>query len=169
MLYFFCLPLLAVSQEYGQIATGANYANQAYYQLSTNSQTQVPNDSWDLMFTALGSTDAGIHINESTAISFVEPLPEVELYLSPIQDFEEPIEFDSLENRLYNAELGWENGAFNEVRDENNPFDYGWGAYNPATHAIEGTTVYIIKLREWKLQKIYGYGACQWCLPTALC
>lgn len=148
-----CFPFLVLAQEYGQISTGASYANQSYYSFATGTETQVPNESWDLRFTALGGTDAGIHINESTTSSFTEPLPELELYLSPSQDFEDTVDPETLGDRIYNTEQSWQYGALNETRNESNPFDYGWGAYNPGTHVIEGTTVFVLKLRNGQYKK----------------
>lgn len=46
---------------------------------------------------------------------------------------------------LTNSYETWMVGAFNQGRDTSDPADFGWGAYNLATHLIEGDSIYIIK------------------------
>lgn len=46
---------------------------------------------------------------------------------------------------LTNSYETWMQGAFNAGRDTSDQADFGWGAYNLATHFIEGDSIYIIK------------------------
>ncbi len=46
---------------------------------------------------------------------------------------------------LSNSYETWMVGAFNAGRDTSNPADFGWGAYNQATHIIGGDSIYIVK------------------------
>lgn len=142
------------AQEFNQISTGANYSLTSYYTLATGTEVQVPHDSWDLLFTTLGGTDGGIHINESSSSSSINPLPELELYLASTADFAAATsEPDSTFTRLFNDEKSWDLGAVNAPIVASDPFDYGWGLYNLNTHAIEGNRVFIIKLRDGKYKK----------------
>lgn len=155
----FLFPLLLIvsyfaqGQSIEQIAAGENYTKQAYYNLATDESTQIPHDSWDLAFTAMGLQDAGIHINESSELSDGEEASSVLLYLAPTHDFDTPIIFDEHFMPLLNSEENWHGGAANVIRDVNNPFDYGWGIYDPTTNEVIGNKVYVIKLRDNSYKK----------------
>ena len=139
------------AQEYIEISTGASYDNQLYYTFDQNQMTTINNNSWDIAFRC-GATDAGILINESAGLS----LPNMQLWLAPSNDFSETIDPITLTDSLYNASSSWEDGAFNSAKDENDPLDYGWGAYNFMNHKVEGTRVFALRLRDdsWKKIKV---------------
>lgn len=153
---FFSLSLMtAYAQDYVEVAVGASYSNQAYYNLSTDDITTLANDSWDLAFT-LGGGDFSILYNESSSASFTGPAPELRMYVTNAEDFSETIELASLTDSLYNDETSWANGAFNTTADPTNPFDLGWGLYDPSSHVVTGSRVYALKLRDnsWKKIKV---------------
>lgn len=141
-----------IAQDVIQVSIGASYTDQVYYTLGTDETEVLDNDDWDIAFAITSPTEAGIHINESIDLSFAGDATNVLLYKAPISSFEDSFELEEVKDSLYNPEVNWGNGAFNMVKDEANPFDYGWGAYNPGNHKIEGTTIYAIKLRDdsWK-------------------
>lgn len=139
--------MMLSAQNYVQVAVGTGYAQQAYYNLSDDVVTQIANESWDVAFTTFGFADVGISINESTTSVTGMPAPELILYLAPTNDFLDTIAVDSLTNRLYNDESSWENGALNGVATSSDPFDFGWGSYNVNNHTLNGTRVFVIKLR----------------------
>lgn len=145
--------MMLSAQNYIQVAVGAGYAQQAYYNLSDNAVTQIANESWDVAFTTFGFADVGISINESTTSVTGMPAPELLLYLAPTNDFLDTIHVDSLTNRLYNDESSWENGALNGVATPSDPFDFGWGSYNINNHTLNGTRVFVIKLRNESYKK----------------
>ena len=156
-IYIFGLLLLASAslqaQAFVELACGANYANQAYYRLSDDQTTILANTSWDLAFTANGFQDAGVFINESSASSFTAPLPELEAYAAGVEFFDDFIDPVSLEDRRYNDEESWLYGALNTDRDPLNPFDFGWGLYNPMTNQVVGNKVWVLKLRNGAYKK----------------
>jgi hypothetical protein len=137
------------AQDFVQVSYGTSYSSQAYYRLSDDNTEDVFNELWDIAFTAIGLQDAGIHINEATASMGTE----LELWVAPTTDFDDDVDVADLVIRLYNDEKSWEYGAFNSLRNETNPFDLGWGAYNPATQSVEGKEVFVIKLRNGKYKK----------------
>lgn len=141
------------AQSFEQISAGPGYGQQAYYNLETGAVVQAPNDSWDLVFTAFGLQDGGIHVNESAESTFGAPAPTVELYLADTTDFEAVTQFDSTFVRLYNDEKSWATGAVNSPKAPGNPFDYGWGVYSPANNRVTGNKVYVIKLRSGDFKK----------------
>ncbi|MEM0993605.1 MAG: T9SS type A sorting domain-containing protein [Bacteroidota bacterium] len=157
----FFLPLLLnilvlqtlVGQTFEQISTGANYANQLFYDLDTRTGTSVESDAWDLAFTAFGLQDAGIHVNEAVNLSFGPPAPAVELYLTEAENFTDVTAFSEDFIRLYNGEQNWAFGALNVGVTPEDPLNYGWGVYDPAVRTVVGDEVFIIKLRSGAFKK----------------
>lgn len=130
-----------------QVSVGASYSQQAYYNLSTGEVTQVPNDAWDIAFSNAGLQDAGVFINESASL-MSNPL---KLFVAEETNWETPATdmsgfVDS--EVIYNPEESWTEGAFNSIKDPDSPLDYGWGAYNPTTHRIEGNQIFVIQKRD---------------------
>ncbi len=156
---FFFIVIFIIQNTYAQtfqeISTGAGYNKQSFIKLEDNSQKQVNNESWDLAFTAFGFQDAGIFINESSGSSMGQNLPQTELYYALTDDFNAPIDLETIKvNKYLNSEVSWNFGAFNEIRDTLNPFDFGWGEYQPATNRVIGDKVYVLKLRNGEYRKI---------------
>lgn len=152
---FSVLALSAQAQTFQEISCGTNYKFQSYVKLEEGTQKQVSNDAWDIAFTAFGTSDAGIFINESSTSTTGENLPQTELYDAKSNDFDAVIDINSIiNNKTYNSEINWNYGAFNESRDLSNPFDYGWGKYNPQGHSVTGDKVFVLKLRNGKFKKI---------------
>ena len=143
------------AQSFQEISTGAGYNKQSFIKLNDGSQKQVNNDAWDLAFTAFGFQDAGIFINESSGSSMGQNLPLTELYYALTDDFGAAIDLEAIKDYKYlNSEASWNFGAFNEVRDTLNPFDFGWGDYQPASNRVIGDKVYVLKLRNGEYRKI---------------
>lgn len=142
------------AQDFIQISTGTDYTNQAFYNLASKASIEVDNANWDLIFTTFGLQDAGIHVNEASSTIFGLPAPSVELYLTDAAELSEVTAFDSAYTRVYNDENSWAYGAGNVTRAVNNPFDYGWGAYDPASRTVLGSKIYVIKLRDESYKKL---------------
>ncbi len=140
----------ALIAQFVEVSYEADYNAQAYYQLENDATTTVYNIEWDIAFSTIGFADAAIFLNEATGASGT-PL---ELYAAPTNEFSDVINPEELENPLYNDELSWDYGAFNSTRLEEDPFDLGWGAYNPADHTINATKVYVLKLRDETYKKL---------------
>lgn len=151
---FIIVPYFLVAQEIRQIAAGENYTLQSYYTLQTGESIQIPHDSWDLAFTAMGLEDAGIHVNESSELSIGEEASSVLVYATHSTDFDAIQAFDEANfTHVLNSEENWHSGATNVIADKSNPLDYGWGVYNPTTRQVEGHHVYVIKLRDNSYKK----------------
>ncbi len=152
-LLFLSTSLLHSQSSFREISTGNSYVNQVFFTLEGFESTAIPNESWDLAFTAFGLQDAGIHINESAALTNTPP--PLELYYAPTNNFTDEIATsDIVENRLVNSEESWSNGAFNSGRMIDNPLDYGWGMYNPQINQVIGNKVFVIKMRDGSYQKM---------------
>jgi len=147
-----------MNAQFDQVSMGTNYMNHVYYNLETGDTTQVANDSWDLAFDVFSQRDAGIFINEAVGSTMTDPLPELELYITDVTDFELEIDTSNIINRIHNPEKTWTEGAFNTVKQPGDPFDFGWGTYNPTTNTVIGDQVYIVKLRDNSYRKIQIQG-----------
>lgn len=159
--FFVALPLLAASTIQAQttihqISAGAGYAQSGYFKLEDGTSQQVAHDVWDLAFSNLGVQQAGIFFNESTATSMGQPTPAIEVYDPLVFDFSELIDPATLtaDMRIYNPESSWADGAFNTMKDPANPFDFGWGVYNPGQFKVTGNRVFALKLRNGQYRKV---------------
>ena len=155
--FLFLMTLLVAcglkAQEFAQISTGPSYGKQAFYTLADDGVTSIANEDWDLAL-FLDPGTHGIHFNEATTSTFGAPAPYLEVYLAPVADFDVTIDPSELSDTLYNPESSWAEGAFNTVRDPNNPQDVGWGIVNPSDGSVAGNRVYVIKLRDESYRKL---------------
>ncbi len=143
------------AQDVQEIATGAGYQKQSFVNLSTGIEKLVDNTAWDMAFTVFGQQDAGVFVNESSGTSAGQPVASTEVYQALTDNFDDVIDATSLTDfRLYNSEKSWSYGAFNEVRDTLNAFDYGWGQYNFQTNQVIGNQVYVVKLHNGQYRKL---------------
>jgi hypothetical protein len=142
---------LNAQEFFDQPSVGANYTFNTFYNIADGAQTQVDHTEWDIAFdVSPGGT--GVFVNEGVIISFGAPAPEVELYLTTSTDF---ATMDTVgAQRILNAEINWTEGAFNQVRNDADPFDLGWGAYDFMTHQVNSTRLFAIKLRNGELKKL---------------
>ncbi len=158
VLIFLCIITagkILLAQSIQEITTGAGYRQQSYVSLESGIEKLTDNTSWDIAFTVYNPEVAGIFINESAGTNMGQPTPEVAAFETGSDDFsEQPNPDILLDFRLYNTELNWESGAFNEVRNPDDPFDFGWGIYNSQTQDINGTRVFLIQLRNGQYKKI---------------
>ncbi len=143
------------AQNFQEISTGPGYNRQSYVRILDGTEKQVSNDAWDLAFTAYGFQDAGIFINESSGSTMGQNVPTTELYDTKSGDFSIAFDVEAIkDNKYLNSEESWNFGAFNEGRVKTDPFDFGWGKYNPQMQRVEGKSVFILKLRNGNFKKI---------------
>ncbi len=139
------------AQSTDQVSMGAAYANQAFYKIADGTVTTASHADWHIAFSTLGSTDAGIFINETAALGS----NPVKLYGTTITDFSTTIDTATATlTELGNAEESWSYGAFNENRQATDPFDYGWGSYSMITHTITGSKVYVLDIPSIGMKKM---------------
>lgn len=158
-LFLFSVLLFAAWQTnaqatYDQISAGPGYTKASFYRLDDGSSQQIAHDAWDIAFSNLGATVAGIFINESSATINGQPTPALELFDALTSDFSDVIDPGLLGDRLYNPEIDWTTGAFNTPADPSNPLDFGWGTYNPVQHQVQGSRVFVLKLRNGQYRKL---------------
>jgi hypothetical protein len=129
------------------VVVGSNLENEVYYSMADGFVSTYPRDSWDIAFRTKTLT-ASIIINDGTG---------VELYTYPKSDTSGWATMDTAGfytwKVMYNDPASWDDGAFN--RYSYGEFDYGWGIYNLSTHNLTGDSLYVIKLRDGSLRKLW--------------
>jgi hypothetical protein len=96
----------------------------------------------------------GVFVNESAGSSMGAPQPGVEIYETNNADFSAVPDPATDTLQLFNPESDWNTGALNTAADPANPFDMGWGIYDPSTHIVNGNRVFLIKLRNGQYRKL---------------
>ena len=137
------------AQTTQEISTGASYSKQSYVNLQNGTQNQVDNTTWDIAFTVYGVQDGGVFINESAASG----ANAIEAYDLQTDDFDAIPDVSALAGRVYNPEKTWAYGALNNGVSSDDPFNYGWGVYIPATNSVSGWKVFVLKLRNGAYRK----------------
>jgi hypothetical protein len=122
-----------------------------YYNINDGETVSHSHTAWDIAFN-VGQQGSSIFVNEAVASAMGPPLPAVELYLTNSIDFETADTADM--TRIYNNEISWAEGAFNHVKDDADPFDLGWGSYNPSNNSVTGTRIFAVKLRNGSIKKL---------------
>ena len=129
------------------ISMGAGYANDVYYSLENGTIGTASRSGWDIAF----STDpmsSTVMINEGYG---------VKLYTYPHGDRDAWETMDttgmSAWPAMYNADTSWLNGAFD--RNATGHPDYGWGGYNSQNHDVIGDSLFVIRLNDGTLKKVF--------------
>ncbi|MCS6916821.1 MAG: T9SS type A sorting domain-containing protein [Chitinophagales bacterium] len=130
--------IMAWAQIPDSVVMEAGYTHQVYYQLSDGSRTPVALASWDIGFQTSLMT-ASIMINESS----------VALYYAAGADTSQYATLDVSNYtswpRYYNSEQSWNIGAFNQLANPGNQFDFGWGVYDFTQHTVFGTRLFVVE------------------------
>jgi hypothetical protein len=130
------------------LSLGAGYTNDIFYRLSDGLITSVPRSNWDIAF-SVATHEASILTNGASGVT-LKPYP-----VSAGWSWATPVDTSGYHswNTLYNSDTTWTEGAFN-MNATGHP-NYGWGNYNSTSHNIEGSALYIIKLRNGDFKKIW--------------
>lgn len=138
------------AQEYVQIDQGKNYSKTVFLDLKSLETTTVDFTKWDIAFGTVGRS-ATILYNEA-AISGENSTP-LELYVTSSTNFDST-ELSMVTDTLYNGDSSLGDGAFGVPADPSNGLDYGWGMYDITSHNLNGTRIFILKLRDGSYKKI---------------
>ncbi len=135
-----------------EIATGAAYAKNVWYQLETDTKTEASATNWDLaLSTSISQTNpltTAIRFNHKSGL----------IYEFPVQV---PLDFETVDTAgfsswspLYNHDTTWSIGALNATTPLGT-FDYGWGTYNMTTHSgIQANRVFLIRFLDGTFKKL---------------
>lgn len=131
------------------VSVGASYANQIWYSLANDEQGTSPKSNWDLAFDASGFGST-ILINAPTGTI---------LYRYPHADTSGWATADTAGMGTWatrwNSDTSWAQGAMGKYADVSNPYDLDWGVYNLTTHVVTGDSLYIIKLANGDVKKLW--------------
>lgn len=129
------------------ISMGPGYAGDVFYSLQNGLVKSEPRNNWDLAFYTV-RWSAGVMINDGMgAVLYTYPNSDTTGWQSmDVTDIESW-------KPLYNSDTIWEEGAFN-VNSLDHP-DYGWGVYNMVTHDVVGDSIFVLKLADGTLKKVW--------------
>ncbi len=134
---------------------GPGYANEIYYSMAEGNKGTISRKQWDIAFRA-SRMSASILTNDAANNSSLG-INGVELYTYPKSDSSGWSTVDTSGlfgwKNMVNSTTDWETGAFDQ-NQLGHP-DYGWGKYNSVTHDVMGDSLYIIKLRDGSLRKLF--------------
>lgn len=129
------------------ISMGAGYASEIFFSLENGQVQSSPRDSWDIAFST-NPMSSSILINEGLGL---------ELFTWPggSKDNWETVDTVGMQGwkAMYNSDTSWYNGAFD--RHSLGHPDYGWGVYNMQNHDVLGDSVFILKLADGSVQKLF--------------
>lgn len=135
--------ILAQAQQTNvTLSMGAGYTDEVYYKLSSGETNTYEAASWDIAFLRISPMDIGIRVNDGIGIQVFEAA-------------DSPSDFNNIDiadeaswTPLYNDDTNWDNGAFMQ-----GSASYGWGEYNPVSHHVEGTIVFVLKYTDGTYRK----------------
>jgi hypothetical protein len=138
---------IADSISLGAPSGGFSYPNDVYYNVRNGNATSVVGYNWHIAFatrklvspmdvlssvTVLANEGRGVSVYESTQSSATWNTFDTTGYTNWINP--------------HNSDSTWNIGAFNANSNAANPFDFGWGAYNPVNHNVEGTKMFLVRI-----------------------
>lgn len=129
------------------ITMGANYANDIYYSLKNDEQRTEPSTNWHLAFQM---TPQGPYGNVSIFANHVQG--GVHIYSTHLQaapnfatfSYADTAGLTGTGRELFNSDKSWNYGAFNQMADASDPFDFSWGKYDMASHYVLGDSLYLV-------------------------
>ncbi|MBK9290448.1 MAG: T9SS type A sorting domain-containing protein [Bacteroidetes bacterium] len=129
------------------VTMGPGYANDVFYSMQNGVVKVEPRNNWDIAFYTT-RWSAGILLNEGAG---------AELYTYPLGDTSawNNVDISGMADwpKMYNSDTLWEDGAFN--RNALGHPDYGWGVYNMINHDVVGDSIFVIKLTNGSLKKLW--------------
>ncbi|MBT0606715.1 T9SS type A sorting domain-containing protein [Aequorivita echinoideorum] len=133
---------LATAQTNVNLSMGAGYTDEVYYKLSTEETNTYTAASWDIAFLRISPMDISIRVNDGIGIQVFEAADSA-------SDFDNiDVADEASWTPLFNDDTNWENGAFMQ-----GSATYGWGEYNPVSHHVEGTIVFVLKYADGTYRK----------------
>lgn len=132
------------------VTMGANYVNNAYYKLDTQTETHFAKDSWDLAFYRKSNYVPAIRINDAKSLKIFEASNSIANWNTI------SVANEASWTELYNSDSVWAEGAF-----DNGSATYGFGEYEMQTHKVVGSIIFVIKegtstFRKIKINEFFG-------------
>ncbi|UAB80943.1 T9SS type A sorting domain-containing protein [Marixanthomonas sp. SCSIO 43207] len=139
---FLAVGFSTTAQETVELSMGANYENEVYLKLANETQNTYAANSWDIAFLRNSPQNIGIRVNDGIGIQVFEAADD------PAEWNNINVANESSWTALYNDDTNWDNGAFMQ-----GSASYGWGEYNPVTHHVEGTIIFVLKYADGTYRK----------------
>lgn len=134
-LFFLVFTVSVTAQETTvNLSMGAGYSNQVFYKLSTDTQTTLAANSWDIAMLRTSAFAFSLRVNDGTGTEVFEAAS------NPADWASIDVTNEGSWTKLYNSETAWDMGAIDQ-----GSATYGWGEYNFVTHHVEGTIVFVLK------------------------
>lgn len=133
----------------GSVTMDAGYANQVFYKLSNQATNAYPHASWDVAFLRTSNFVFATRVNEAKGIQIFEASSNITDWATI------DVANEAAWTPLHNSETEWDLGAI-----DNGSGTYGWGEYNPATHHVNGSVIFVFKdantYRKFKIDDFFG-------------
>ena len=138
------------AQETVELSLGAGYSNDVYFKFSDETNQSFDRNSWDIAFYRVSNFDQAIRINDGKGFNVYEASNDISQW--------ETIGTSATSGEgLYNSDLAWNGGAFNQ-----GSATYGWGEYNPVNHQVTGSVIFLIEntissdIYKFMIENYYG-------------
>ncbi|MCT4665681.1 MAG: T9SS type A sorting domain-containing protein [Flavobacteriales bacterium] len=128
----------AQSFEEKEVELKSGYSDEVFYDITNDETEDIAGKDWNLAF-GTGGISATIRFNSSRGDK---------LYETSFADSDwATVDTNGIStwSPVYNSSSDWNKGAFNGAGN-GNPTNFGWGAYDMATHIVSGDKVYIAKI-----------------------
>lgn len=133
------------SVSLGAPVNGVTYPNDVFYSMKNGVVSVVPGNNWHIAFATRKVTSPNAPFQGATIIA--NEGRGVRVYES-VQTFANWSTFDTTGYTTWvnphNSDSTWDLGAFNRL--SGNPLDFGWGIYDPTTHNISGSKIYLVRI-----------------------
>ncbi|GGE90624.1 Por secretion system C-terminal sorting domain-containing protein [Chishuiella changwenlii] len=112
---------------------GQGYVNDVYFGLENQTSTTVARD-WDIAFYRRSLYSMGVRSNDGKIANVYEVADNFDAWNN--------VTIDNLSTLtpLYNSDIDWEDGAFNQGSAQ-----MGWGSYDFATHFVNGNVIFVLE------------------------
>lgn len=133
---------LNAQETIANLSMGPSYSHNVYFDFDTGQSESFEAGLWDIAFLRTGTYSFAERINDGLGIKVYEASNNPDDYATV-----NPADIASW-TQLFNSDTVWEAGAF-----DFGSAPYGWGDYNPVTHHVEGTVVYVLKYADGSFKK----------------
>ncbi|SHJ10383.1 Por secretion system C-terminal sorting domain-containing protein [Mesonia phycicola] len=126
------------------LSMGAAYADEVFYDFSTNQSNSYTASSWEIAFLRNNTYSFAIRINDGINIEVFQASNTATDYATI------DVANEANWTPLYNDTTTWDYGAFDQ-----GSATYGWGEYNATTHHVEGTATFVLKYSDGTYRKLF--------------
>ncbi|MBK7149576.1 MAG: T9SS type A sorting domain-containing protein [Bacteroidetes bacterium] len=158
MMMTFCYT--ASAQNYvanDSVTLGFQNTQVAFYHLSSGTKTLSSNTDWHLALTVRNTQFPGAPLG-GTTIRINEAFGSKAYYVPNAK----ASDFSILDTTgysqwtlLHDSDSAMDFGCLNKNKNDANIYDFGWGVYNSISHHVVGDSLYLIKLPDGGLKKLW--------------